>query len=423
MKVLWTRSATLAVIVDLAIRPVGNHPFGRSAAFNGLRTLIGVRDVLQPLWDEAAIDPPRRPRKADVVLAGIILACVIGELVWRRDMVWAPVALGLGIGVAAVATVRRTHPLVPVAFSFGAITVTDLAAFGSGTPPLILYSASIVLFYAYSLFRWGEGRHAIIGLAMMAVTFVEVLITQYSGVADSIVGAAILMFAAALGGAVRYRAVARTQLVEQAKLQERAELARELHDTVAHHVSAIAIQAQAGLVLAKPSASSDVIAALETIDREAATTLAEMRAIVSALRDAGTSSLAPARRIADIESLSRSTPGSLRVEVALHGQLDGLTPPLEAALYRVAQESITNAQRHAVGATRVDINITGTTSAVHLTVTNDGIRSVHTRKSTGHGLIGMTERVELLKGTLFAGPSPERGWTVTAVLPREVPAL
>lgn len=262
----------------------------------------------------------------------------------------------------------------------------------------------------------------------MTVTFLEVLFTQYSGVADSIFGAAILMLAAALGGAVRYRAVARTQVIEPAKLQERAELARELHDTVAHHVSAIAIQAQAGLVLARPSAPSDVIEALETIDREAATTLAEMRAIVSALRDAGTSSLAPACRLGDIEWLSMRMPGSLRVEVALHGQLDGLTPPLEAALYRVAQESITNVQRHAVGATRADINITGTTSAVHLTVTDDGVRSVHTRKSNGHGLdghglVGMTERVELLNETLSAGPSPERGWTVTAVLPREVPAL
>jgi signal transduction histidine kinase len=130
----------------------------------------------------------------------------------------------------------------------------------------------------------------------------------------------VLLFAAALGVSIRYRGTAREQLVEQARFQGREQLARELHDTVAHHVSGIAIQAQAGLILARSSSLRGATEALEVIDREAAQTLAEMRTMVGALRDRqGQPAVAPRRRVADIEGLAANGADSLRVDVELCG--------------------------------------------------------------------------------------------------------
>jgi signal transduction histidine kinase len=191
-----------------------------------------------------------------------------------------------------------------------------------------------------------------------------------------------------------------------------------LHDTVAHHLSAIAIQAQAGLVLARSSSPDGATEALEIIDREAARTLAEMRAMVGALRDRGNeASLAPRRHLEDIERLATTGTDSLRVDIDLRGDLTDLPPALEAALYRVAQESVTNARRHAQLATRVEVTVTGNAKEVQLTVSDDGARTT-AANAPGYGLVGMTERVSLLGGTLQAGPGPERGWRVRAVLPR-----
>jgi signal transduction histidine kinase len=123
-----------------------------------------------------------------------------------------------------------------------------------------------------------------VGFAVIVIGFAASVLTDYTGLTDMIGGAAVLLFAAALGLAVRYRSAAREQLIERAKLTERELLARELHDTVAHHVSAIAIQAQAGLFLLRSGSPDRATDALEIIDCEAGQTLAEMRTMVGALR-------------------------------------------------------------------------------------------------------------------------------------------
>jgi signal transduction histidine kinase len=125
----------------------------------------------------------------------------------------------------------------------------------------------------------------------------------------------VLLFACALGVAVRLQGTSREQLVEQAKLQEREQLARELHDTVAHHVTAITIQAQAGMYLAKASSLTGAAESLALIEREAGLALSEMRAMVGALRDRDNQpSVSPQRGLADIAQLERyrSSSGSYR---------------------------------------------------------------------------------------------------------------
>ena len=365
--------------------------------------------------------PPRGWR--DGALAAAVMAGVVLEAVLRRDLTWPPVAVAVGCALAVAVLYRRTHALTAVALGFGAVAATDVAASVAGAEPVLLYSGMVVLVLAYSLFRWGAGRAAALGLAIMLLAFVISVLTDFTGASDIVGGAAVLVSAAVLGILVRYRHTARERLVDQAKLQERAQLARELHDTVAHHVSAIAIQAQAGLFVAR-SGSSLVGAtdALEIIEREAAQTLAEMRTMVGALRERGDpSAMAPQRRVGDIEGLAAASPGSLHVGVARRGDLADLHPAVEAALYRVAQESVTNARRHAQQATRVDVLVTGTPTEVEMTVDDDGARPT-IANAPGYGLVGMTERVTLLGGTLTAGPRPSGGWRVRAVLPRRGPA-
>jgi signal transduction histidine kinase len=179
-------------------------------------------------------------------------------------------------------------------------------------------------------------------------------------------------------------------------------------------VSAIAVRAQAGRTLAatQPAAAVD---ALEVIEEAASRTLAELRAIVAALRDGDEADLAPQRGVADIARLAAAADGP-RVDVELAGDLDGLQPIVGAAVYRIAQESITNALRHARHATRIDVRVTGERDCVRLTVLDDGEPGV--TAPPGYGLAGMIERAALLGGTLEAGPRSARGWLVTATLPR-----
>lgn len=197
--------------------------------------------------------------------------------------------------------------------------------------------------------------------------------------------------------------------MDQVKLREREQLARELHDTVAHHVSAIAIRAQAGRVAAasEPDAALD---ALKVIEKEASRTLAEMRVIVAALR-VSEPDLDPQRGVADIERLARATGDSLRVDVEPSGDLHDLRPSVGAAIYRLAQESITNAVQHARHATRIDVRVIGEDDCVRLTVADDGDASPTGGSQPGYGLLGMAERATLLPRCVpVRHPHARHGW-------------
>src|SRR5690606_17863922 len=142
-----------------------------------------------------------------------------------------------------------------------------------------LYTMVGLLVLPYALFRWGSGREAAIGLVVMSIPQALDMVLDPSDPASTAAGFVFLLFPAALGASVRFRARWRRRDLDEAKLLEREQLARELHDSVAHHVSAIVIQAQAGRLLATsdPDAAQR---ALATIESEASRTLGEMRSIV-----------------------------------------------------------------------------------------------------------------------------------------------
>jgi len=370
---------------------------------------------------EPTSEPPPARVWRDWVLVGLISSATVLEVILRNDVVWRPVALVFGIVVAVTMLFRRTHPLASVAVAFGGLIVLDLAAVVAVGQPFTAYAAAAVVVLVYALFRWGNSQQAAIGCGFVMVEIIVVAATDFTGLTDLGGGILVLLFPAALGLTVRYRRLVSAQRYDQVRSSERDQLARELHDTVAHHVSAIAIQAQAGRFLANSDNLHGAAEALDVIEKEASRALAEMRSVVRSLRGDEEADVGVAPRgVADIAALaSEAGAHGIRVEIEQRGALDSLNAPVQGALFRVAQESVTNAQRHARKVRLVQVVVDGTDGDVRLRVSDDGEQVSAAPGSLGYGLVGMSERVALLGGTLRAGPGPERGWQVEATIPRE----
>lgn len=372
------------------------------------------------LAEPAVADPPARVWRDWALLAAIV-AVAVPETFLRNDLVWPGLSLLTCLVVGATVLWRRTRPLAMVALAFGTATVLGIAGAIAGTEATPgLDTMAFVLVLPYALTRWASGRHIVVGAATMIAAWAAAISVDPGTVGDAIGGATVLLLPAAIGGMVRYQATARARQLDDVKHREREQLARELHDTVAHHVSAIVIQAQAGQALASTQPGT-AVEVLGVIEAEASRTLADMRSIVGALRRNGNVELTPQQGIADIPRLATTAPAKITVDVDLTGDLTGIEPVVDAAAYRIAQESVTNAVRHATNATRVDIHVITSPDAVRLTVVDDG-QANGAPGVGGYGLIGMAERAKLLGGSLDAGRGPDGGWRITAELPRRVAA-
>jgi signal transduction histidine kinase len=369
---------------------------------------------LRSVWDEPR--PAGAPARGwvDWGLVGAVWVGAVVEGVLREDLPWRVMAVVLAVGLAPTLLWRRSRPLPMVAIAFGACAGAAVVA--GGDPQLSALAFLLIL--PYSLVRWGAGREILVGSAIVYGKVLLSLVLGHMSLGDTLGGMAILSASGALGAALRYRARARARELDQVKLLERERLARDLHDTVAHHVSAMAIRAQAGLATAaaSPEAATD---ALRVIEGEASRTLAEMRSMVRVLRHNLPAERAPAPRVADLEQLGGRGRTGPPVEVEVVGDVDGLPPAVGTAIYRLAQESVTNARRHARHASAIRVRVVADDREVRLDVSDDGEPNALRQKgSPGFGLIGMIERADLLGGTCAAGPGPDRGWTVSAVLPR-----
>jgi signal transduction histidine kinase len=381
-----------------------------------------VGNPLRSVLDEPR--PPSPPVRVwrDWALLAVVTVGGVLEAVLREDLPLPWLSVLVTLGLAPTLLWRRTHPFTVVALAFGVAALVDVGLLVTDAPALETYTMVYFLVLPYSLFRWGSGREAAAGLAIILVAATLGIFVSWTGPADAIGGTAVLISAFALGLSVRTQHGGRERRLEQVKAEERVQLARELHDTVAHHVSAIAIQAQAGRALASTNPSSP-LEALEVIEVEASRTLAEMRAMVRVLRNEAPAEYAPQPGVADLERLVAATSTGPRVEVTLSGDLTGLPAAVDAAVFRIAQEGVTNALRHARNATRVDVRVDGDRASVRVRVDDDGDPSTaQPVPGSGFGLTGMVERTALLGGTCRVGPCPGRGWAVDASLPREVPA-
>lgn len=391
-----------------------SRPF-RTLSIVALRPISLLRGLLAV---PAVADPPRRVWRDWALAAAIVIGSLI-ELAARDDVPRELVTLAVSAVLAGAVMWRRTHRLLAMLAAFGSIAVLSIVIHVVDDGVAGYYSMAFVLVVPYALFRWGSGREAAWGVPIMLVGWLVGITTDPGPIGDAIGGLIILVIPPLIAVEVRQLRQARLRAIGDARVAERELLARELHDTVAHHVSAIVIQAQAGRAVA-PSNPGAAVEALAVIEDAASRTLGEMRTLVAALRDdAEHAATTPQRGVADIARLGDVMSEHAPIEVTLTGDLDELSPSLDAALYRIAQESITNATRHAVGATRIDVRVTGEPDAVHLTVRDDGRgTSPDSDGDSGFGLIGMAERAKLLGGSVAAGRADSAGWTVEARLPR-----
>lgn len=377
--------------------------------------------ALGALWNEPRLAAPAGVPRGDRVLAAVLVPVALVEGLVRDDLPWPAYSIALAI-ICPIALLWRTrHPLAMLVIGFGAQTLASVGPVLAGQPYGVLSMTACVLLLPYSLARWGSGRSVMLGLVYLAGSHLLREPLYESSWTNIMVGLGFLMLPAALGAAVRFGLRARRREGEQIKMREREQLARELHDTVAHYVSGIVVQAQAGQVVAAtdPGRALDV---LRTVELEATRSLAEMRSLVGILRDGDKdhAERAPAHGLVDLDRLARENAGEGTVDLSVVGDAHEVGSTVEAAVYRIVQESITNARTHAQGATRIGVEVVVSDEAVEVTVSDDGRpgRLDGRDRGSGYGLVGMRERVQLLGGSLKAGPAPQGGWIVRASIPR-----
>ncbi|MEV6578209.1 sensor histidine kinase [Streptomyces sp. NPDC051582] len=252
---------------------------------------------------------------------------------------------------------------------------------------------------------------------------------------SSVLGALLLFgFVGLLGYALRATRLARGKLVEQETiteeerarrtlLEERSRIARELHDVVAHHMSVISIQAQVAPHLVE-NPSEELKENLAGIRENALEALTELRRVLGVLRSEQPDDPAnphhPQPTLAELEGLVDNVRGAgLAVTTEIAGIRRPLTPGVELTAYRIVQEALSNCLRHAPGS-RVEVGIAYGPRELHLCIANSApTRPAPPSHGAGHGLLGMRERAGMLGGELAAGPRPDGGYEVSAVLPMD----
>jgi signal transduction histidine kinase len=266
--------------------------------------------------------------------------------------------------------------------------------------------------------------------ALLALPFLFAAVAAPSGPGhfSSVLLLGLVLAALALGDARRQRGQAIAErdatrramtdtLREQAATQERARIARELHDVVAHHVSMVAVQAETAR-LTTPGMPPEGQARLAAIGDTARDALTEMRRLLGVLRtDAGGDpERAPQPGLDRLdELLDGAREAGTGVRLTVRGDPVALSPGVDLTAYRVVQEALTNARRHAPGA-EVDVEVLYGEDTVRLRVRDNGPGATGTGQG-GHGLVGMHERVAMVGGRLQVGPADDGGFVVEASLP------
>jgi signal transduction histidine kinase len=382
---------------------------------------------------------------SDLVTVAIVIAVI--EL---------NVAVGGGAGAA---------PLDALSWTLGAVIALPLLVHRRWPRAVLLITfASMILFYLVH-------RRNISPAPLMVVPTYDVAVAGYLALAitvpmvimvaglfavglsgTSLVGVlagflpsfVIFILAVALGEVVRSRrAVAaetarRLELAEEeqrseaARLlaEERLRIARELHDTVAHSMATITVQAGSALHVLPAAHDGAVREALVNIRETSKSALGEMRAVLGQLREgAGAGALAgPAPEGLGLGRLpelrAAVTAAGSPVRVSVEGEPGPLPPAVDHAAYRILQESLTNVLRHAVSGTEAEVSLRYEPDSVTITVANDGcVPGGSPEAGNGNGLRGMHERATAAGGELTAGLRPEGGFLVTAILPRQAAPL
>ena len=200
----------------------------------------------------------------------------------------------------------------------------------------------------------------------------------------------------------------------EAVVEERARIARELHDVIAHNVSMMVVQAGAERRLLERGSTQEVLESIEQIGRGA---LTEMRRLVGMLRSDADDPLAPQPGLDDLPTrVTQVREAGLPVELRIEGEQRELSAGVELSAYRIVQEALTNALKHA-GDARAEVRVRYGPDSLELEIADDGAGAAAHASSGGHGLVGMRERAALYGGRLDAGRRASGGFAVRVVLP------
>jgi signal transduction histidine kinase len=377
-----------------------------------------------PLVPRIALPPSR-----DALFAGLLL--LLGEL----QVVLSPHLNGPRAGVAVLTLLvvvvawGRTAPVAAI----GVIAVGHLASvlvYGSRDSDFIAAEVVALLTLAYCAGAYEPRRDlSAAGLLLMLAAFwfndlrqgnppAEFLASATLTVGPWIAGRLVARAhhqAAALRAANAELVEQRAQAREAAAAAERARIARELHDIVAHSLSVIALQADAAgaLVHIRPD---DAERAVDAVRHTAQGALKEMRRLLGHLREDGGDVEAGAtlRELERLIETARQAGAEVALEV--RGAPVALPPAIDVSAYRIVQEGLTNARRHAEGAACA-VTVGYEPDTVSIYVRNDRAREVAHAASPGYGLVGVHERVNALGGALDVGPAPDGGWQLRAHLP------
>jgi signal transduction histidine kinase len=358
--------------------------------------------ALRATWQRVrAVDQQR----LDVAIALALAVAAVWDWHYSSDPLWR---LPLQLGIAATVAFRRSHPLIAVVVAVACAVSLRVSPGGEGNAAILLNAYSV-------------GRHAQplwrASVVLAAVIAAIALITS-AGAASLVV-----LMAAIVGVLVREQvsaAYARANeaiAAEKGAADERARIARDLHDIVAHAVSVMVVQAEAAknMLHRDAGAAESSIDAISTSGREA---LLELRQLLQVLGDTRQAApLGPSPVAGEIDQLVEGVRASGQpVQLHIEGNLGRLEPVVSQATYRIVQEALTNAVKYAQGApTEVTVDFQAERVKIEVVDHGGGRRGV--TAGSGRGLQGLKERVAILGGDFSASPSIDGGFAVRASLP------
>ncbi|MEV6957338.1 histidine kinase [Streptomyces sp. NPDC051183] len=373
-------------------------------------------------------NPVRRERFPALLLAA---GCV---LVWALDLItvaepraWAVLASGAAVGAVALLPGRWTRlslegrALLASALSLAVTAALLLPDRGTGGSWGLLESAALLVLLARCARHTAPRRVVAVCVPLWVAAAGAPLRMPSDATAETAAFALTLAAAAAagFGGYLRILDQRRARAVAAVREQERHELARDLHDFVAHHVTGIVVQAQAAQAI-RETAPERLDPLLRSIEQAGAETLGSMRRLVRVLREQDSGTVRPQDLPAELSRLVADRPGAVLElsDAALRVQL---APEVETSVHRLVQEALTNVTRHAPGARSTRVRLTADGACLTVEVLNDAGTARRGQTPPGGrgglGLIGLRERVEAVDGELAAGPAEGGGWRVTGVFP------
>ncbi|TMR09586.1 sensor histidine kinase [Nonomuraea turkmeniaca] len=382
-----------------------------------------------------------RTRLRDTVLAGVVaVASVVLFVLYDPDRLEAdgllvegmraPDALGLALMVLTCVpvAVRRRWPLAALCAALAPEAVLTASGYGNGVPGL----AGLVLLYSVASHRGLAVALGGLGAALAAYAFGAVTgPVRAAGWTDHVMVVVVLVAVWGAGRSLRLRRAYLEELKDRAtrlerahaadtravRAEERSRIARELHDVVAHHVSVMIVQAAAArrVLASDQELAGEALSAIEQTGRMA---MAEMRNIVGVLRTDARAELGPQPGVQDLPALvEQMREAGLPTRLQVEGEPLPLPAGVDLAAYRLVQEGLTNSLRHAGAGAEAVVTVRHKPRELDVRVEDDGKGGPDLPMRSGHGLVGIRERVALYGGILSIGPLPGGGFEVRARFP------